>query len=532
MPTDCYIPFKNTGYFSDLICDYLDQNPMLDAFYHRFPSIENFELQLTEKGQSYPDAHRKSLVSALKKQYAAIEISDTTSEHLNVLSQGNTYTVVTGHQLNLFTGPIYFLYKIISTINLCKQLKERYGEFNFVPVYWMATEDHDFDEISFFNFKGKKIKWNKDAGGAVGVLSTEGLDEICNLFAKELGSGKNAQYLKTLFRNAYLNHDNLTEATRFLVNELFGEYGLVIVDGDDKELKSLFIPHVKDELLNQVSHKEVSKTVNVLNKTSYKVQVNPREINLFYLSEKRRDRIVFQDGKFHINETDKVFTKEEILKELTDHPERFSPNVMLRPLYQELILPNLCYIGGGGELAYWLELKSYFEAVNIPFPMLLLRNSVLITSQRQKEKIEKLNLSLAQLFLKQESLLNHRIKEISDIEIDFTPQKEFLEAHFKRLYEIAEQTDKSFLGAVKAQEIKQIKGLKNLEKRLLKAQKRKLSDHVQRVSDVQNALFPNQSLQERYINFSELYLEYGKELIPILLDHLNPLKGEFTILEI
>jgi len=195
-----------------------------------------------------------------------------------------------------------------------------------------------------------------------------------------------------------------------------------------------------------------------------------------------------------------------------------------------VILPNLCYIGGGGEIAYWLELKAAFEAMQIPFPILLLRNSALVISEKQLKKLDRMQLSVKDLFLKQNSLINKKIREISNIEIDFTSQKSLLEKQFKNLYTLAEQTDKSFLGAVKAQEVKQKKGLDHLEKRLLKAQKRKLKDHVIRMTEIQNELFPGQSLQERNLNFSELYLEYGDELVPMLKNALVPLQMEFTII--
>ena len=220
------------------------------------------------------------------------------------------------------------------------------------------------------------------------------------------------------------------------------------------------------------------------------------------------------------------------MQELKAYPERFSPNVIARPLYQEVILPNLCYIGGGGEIAYWLELKSAFESMKVPFPILLLRNSALVITEKQSEKLKRMQLSEEDLFLKQSSLINKKIREISNIDIDFSPQKKLLEQQFKDLYELAEQTDKSFIGAVKAQEVKQKKGLDNLEKRLLKAQKRKLKDHVLRMTDIQNQLFPGKSLQERNLNFSELYLEYGEELIPMLVKALKPLQLEFTVITV
>ncbi len=531
MDIDC-IPFKHTGYFSPLICDYLDEKKALKPFYNRFPILKNFKEQINEKSTNFPSAHRDVLYAALQNQYKNTKASKKTQGHIKQLKETNTFTVVTGHQLNLFTGPLYFLYKIISTINLTKALKKEYPKYNFVPVYWMATEDHDFDEINYFNFNGKKLKWNKKASGAVGHLKTDGLEDVFKTFANAMGNSANAETLKSLFTKAYLEHDTLTEATRYLANELFGEYGLVILDGDDDELKRLMIPYAKTDILEQLPYKKVSETISELVSVSskYGIQVNPREINYFYLTEGIRERIIEMNGKFVVNETGIEFSKEELLSELENHPERFSPNVIARPLYQEVILPNLCYIGGGGEIAYWLELKSMFETMHITFPMILLRNSALLVSEKQHVKLQKLNLTTEDVFQEQNTLINKKIRDISEIDIDFSSQKKHLTAQFKNLYELAEQTDKSFLGAVKAQETKQLKGLDRLEKRLLKAQKRKLKDHVARITLIQDELFPSKSLQERTVNFSELYLEMGENLIPELMNALSPLQMEFLVL--
>tara|TARA_R110002049_G_scaffold202381_3_gene372916 strand:+ start:1622 stop:3214 length:1593 start_codon:yes stop_codon:yes gene_type:complete len=524
-----HIPFRKTGYFSSLISDYLDGKQDLKPFYNRFPNLENFKPQIEEKELSFNEDSRTVLVEALKNQYRNIETSKSTQQNIEALKQSNAFTITTGHQLNLFTGPLYFLYKIVSAINLSKKLNEKYPDYNFVPIYWMATEDHDFEEINYFNFKGKKVHWNRNANGAVGKLSNNGLEQVFELFIKELGKSQNANFLKELFETAYLKHDNLAEATRFLANKLFKDYGLVIIDANDSKLKKQFVPFIKDELTNQISFKCVTKTNEALSK-DYGIQVNPREINLFYLNENLRERIVFEDEVYKVLNTDIKFSKSDIQKVLLEHPERFSPNVIMRPLYQEVILPNLCYIGGGGELAYWFQLKAHFNKVEVPFPMLVLRNSVLIQTEKQAKKLQKLNISSEDIFLKRDTFINKKVREISNIDIDFSAQKSHLIQQFEALYKLAEQTDKSFIGAVKAQEVKQLKGFDNLEKRLLKAQKRKLSEQVSRMTDIQNELFPNQSLQERKANFSEFYLEYGESLIPNLIENLKPLQGAFTIL--
>ena len=528
MSTDC-ISYQNSGYFSPLINDYLDQNSTIQSFYNRFPTIENFEAQIQEKSENFNvNAKREILVSVLEKQYSKVSTSETTLNNIQLLNNSNSFTVTTGHQLNLFSGPLYFLYKIISTINLTKELKANYPSYNFVPLYWMATEDHDFDEINYFNFRYKKFRWNREHSGAVGQLSTESLAAFFEMYAKELGTSQNAEDVKTLFQKSYLEHSNLADATRFLANALFGEYGLVILDADNPALKRTFSPYIKEELTQQTAHKKVLETID--NLKEYDIQVNPREINLFYLDHNLRERIVFENGIYKINNTKIKFSEIEILTLVDLHPEKFSPNVIMRPLYQEVILPNLCYIGGGGEIAYWLELKSFFEAMNVTFPIVLVRNSAVLVNEKQLKKAKKLNLNWSDLFLKQADLITIKVNELSEFPIDFTPQKEYLLKQFESLFELASLTDKSFFGAVKAQEAKQIKGLEYLEKRLLKAQKRKHSDELERIIHLQNELFPNQSLQERQANFSEFYVDNGTDLISKLMEQLHPLENDFKII--
>lgn len=523
------IPYKDTGFFSKLITDYLEQNDSVATFYNRFPSIQNFEAQIQEKSDSFPLENRKVLVRSMNHQYKKIDVSEQTKQHIEQLSLPNTFTITTGHQLNLFSGPLYFLYKIISVINLCKELKETYPKQNFVPVYWMASEDHDFEEIQYFNFKKKKVSWEREYGGAVGRLSTEGLDQVFKEFSAMLNSGKNADELKNLFEKSYLEHGSLVEASRYLVNTLFGAFGLVVVDGDDKELKSLFKPYALKELKQQITHKNVSETNLKIKENGYKIQVNPREINLFYIADGLRERIIKEGEVYKVNNTDLSFESAEALFSNTDTLEFVSGNALLRPLYQEVILPNLCYVGGGGELAYWMQLKSTFEAFKVPFPALLLRNSAMLISAKQKSKIEKLGVEVKDFFLPKQELIKKIINQHSSINFSFAEKKEMLQKTFLELKKVAELTDKSFIGAVNAQEVKQLKGLENLEKRLLKAEKKKLSSLVLRLDNLYTDLFPNDTLQERQLNFSEFYESYGEQLITVLFLNLRPLDGVFNV---
>lgn len=529
--TTTKIPYKQLRHFSNLIKAYLSESVEVEDLYNRYPHLDNFEAQITEKAAQEGIANSRIVVTkVLMDQYADVQSAERVLDNIELLKSEATFTITTGHQLNLFTGPLYFLYKIISTINLCKVLKKRYPQNNFVPIYWMATEDHDFEEIQYFNFEDRKLVYDREAMGAVGRLDTHGLEEVDKQLKILLGSSKYAEELSNLFLASYSN-SNLARSTRHLAHEIFKDDGLVIIDADNRDLKSLAIPYFAEELREHTSYKEVGSTLENWN-DSFKIQVNPRQINLFYLDDNGRYRIIYKDDTYYLDGSSLSFSKQELLDKLHSHPECFSPNVIMRPLYQEIILPNLCYIGGGGEIAYWLELKRYFESQHVVFPMLLLRNSALLITKKQQDKIAKLNLTIDDLF-KEDHILNEQvIKQVSELDLSFEEQKQFLRSQFDHLYQIASKTDESFTGAVAAQERKQIKGLENLEKRLLKAQKRKWNDHIERVSNLKQELFPHDSLQERQANFSQFYKDLGPELIDLLKNSLEPLESQFTVVTV
>lgn len=525
-----YIPYRKTGYFSSLICDYLDKKKELEPFYHRFPEWEHFKEQAAEKASSFGTEERHLLQQRLKAQYAGFKLTEQTLNNIQLLNRPNTFTVTTGHQLNLFTGPLYFLYKIFTVIKLCEALSEKYKQINVVPVFWMASEDHDFEEINFFKHQGQKCRWEVESASAVGRRSTHDIKGFAQEVESLFGSTERGSELARLFKRAYLAHDSLASATRFLVNHLFGSYGLLILDGDDPQLKERFSPVVRQELLKNRAYRYIEKSTLALEAAGYPKQVHPREINLFYLTDQGRYRIIREGNRFYLSETKCVFGHDEMLDIVRDHPERFSPNAVLRPLYQEMLLPNLCYVGGGAELAYWFQLKECFKQFSVPFPILLLRNSVLIMSGKEKEKLSRMDRSVSDIFLPKVVLENIHTKEMSDIPIDFDPQRSYLKQQFSDLYRMAEQTDASFLRAVAAQEKKQLNGLDKLEQRLLKAQKRKLASQLERLTGIQGDLFPDGSLQERSDNFSDFYMEYGPKFFDDLYQQLRPLDLRFTVL--
>src|SRR5690554_3043535 len=372
-----------------------------------------------------------------------LALTDKQKENLEKFESDNTVTITTGHQLNLFTGPLYFFYKILQTIKCCEYMQKLHPEINFVPIFWMATEDHDFEEINHFYFKNKKYIWNREFGDAVGRMDLKGIDKVFEQFQNDLNTSKNSQQLKDLINKSYLSSDNLSEATRKLVQELFGEFGLLMLDADDVELKKFMIPAFETDLIHHKAFEIVSNSNEKLIEKNHNVQVNPREINLFYLNNGVRERIIEENQEFKLLDSNKTFSRNEILDELKNHPERFSPNVILRPLYQETILPNIAYVGGSGEIAYWLQLKDFFESQNVLFPLLVVRNSLLFISEKQRLKLEKLNIKYEDLFLPFSQLLNQNIEKNSSVQIPFEDYSKKLQHIFD---ELKEKTKKTIIG--------------------------------------------------------------------------------------
>ena len=521
------IPHAKTHRLPDLASRVVSADPALTGFYHPFSNHPDAS-HIQQQQKRFTVQQRETLVSVLKSQYDHID--DAPTNQLDKLSSSKSFTITTGHQLNLFTGPLYFIYKIIDVIKIANQWNAQNDGNTYLPVYWMASEDHDFEEINHFAVNGQSVHWSRDETGPVGRLSTEGLDQVLEVWKQYLGDRPHAEKLQDLFSKSYVVHDNLVDATRFLVHQLFGRYGLVIVDGDDPRLKQEFAPYIQrecEEQLIQKGSESIVKKLKLALQTKMKAQVNPRDINLFYMGESGRHRLEKTAKGYGVVDTELSFSKKELLNEIQSHPERFSPNALFRPIYQEVILPNLVVVGGGSELAYWLQLSEVFASFDLPMPMLKLRSSVLLISDKQQQKLKKLDISIADLFLPTNELINHRVRQISNIDIDLGDLKTHLDQQFSSLYALAEQTDASFLGAVQAQEKKQKKGIDRLEKRLLKAQRKKLVDHINRMTELQQQLFPMGDLQERRVNFAEFVLLYGDDLIPFLMKHIDPNEKDF-----
>lgn len=513
------VPFSKTRSFSDSFLDYIQQKDSLGSFYSRFPTPRNFLPQITEKQKSFPAHNRQVLVQSLQEQYKDIQTTEAVTNNISLLQHNTTFTVTTGHQLNIFTGPLYFIYKIVTAINACKQLKQQYPSFDFVPVYWMASEDHDYDEIKSFRLYGKKYTWITDQQGAVGRFSTLGLETILKELPGDI----------TPFSNAYLKHKTLSNAVRYYVNELFKQEGLIVMDADNRALKSLFKEVMKKDIINTITKQEVDKTNASLEALGYETQVYCRNINFFYLDTQLRSRLEQEGNQFNVVDTTISFSKEAMLDVIEQTPEKISPNVILRPLYQEMILPNLAYIGGPAEVTYWLQLKGLFDYHNIPFPILMPRNFALVIDHTLIRKFEKTGLELVDLFEDKNNLFNHWIHKHSSHNISVASELAAVQALYNDLVKRAGAIDHTLVPFVNAEATRVTNSLEKIEKKMLRAEKRVQSEKLGQIEAIKDALFPNGGLQERIDNFLNFY-QADKQFIQKLLQLFDPFDFQFNIL--
>lgn len=523
-----YLPYSSTGYFSAIISDYIGAKDVLKPFYDFAPTINGVKAAVARR--KHFTTNRSLLVQVLHEQYKDAALSQKQKQYIEVLHSVNTFTVCTAHQPNIFTGYLYFIYKIVHAIKLAEKLTEEVEGCNFVPVYYMGSEDADLEELGHIFLDGKKYEWKTKQQGAVGRMKVDkALRQLINEISGQLLVHSHGNEITELMQNCYKEGVTIQQATFDFVNSLFAKYGLLILLPDNPLLKNEFAPVIKKELLEQFSHAAVQQTVKDF-PAKYKVQAAGRELNLFYLTDEGRERIEMIDGSWQVVNTKQSFSEDEILNELKVFPERFSPNVILRPVFQEMILPNIAFIGGGGEIAYWLELKKVFEAVDVPYPVLVLRNSFLLMDERSNALVNKLALSPAEIFMPEFDMMNKLVKKQSVNQLSLEKEKELLKQLYNRLKHVAGNIDPTLKPHTEALLKKAIDKVDALEKKILKAEKKKFEAQQRQLHTLKELLFPNNNLQERVENFMLLYAKEGKRFIERIYENSLGLEQEFGIL--
>ena len=524
-----YFSYRQTGAFSKIIIDYIEGNATLRPFYNYTPDIEG--IQKAVDARNTTSVNREVLVQQLQKQYKGITASKQVLENISSLLNSNTYTVCTAHQPNIFTGHLYFIYKIMHVIKLADALNENKESMHFVPVFYMGSEDADLAELGEITINGKKYKWNTNQKGAVGRMKVDrNFVELIDEISGQISIDKFGNEIINILKKCYIPGRSIEQATLLLLNELFGSYGLVVLLPDNQALKKLFIPVMEKELTKQFSHAVISKTIADFPK-EYNVQAVGRPLNLFYLKDDIRERIEASDTGFVVANTNLAFSQTEMMDELHTNPDRFSPNVILRPIYQEMILPNIAFIGGGGELAYWLELKKVFESVHISLPVLILRNSFMVVNKKVADAIIALNFTPMDFFNDEESLISQLIEKGSGKSIHLDKERVALAAIYDKISSLASAVDSTLQKHIAALSTHALHKVMLAEKKMKRAEKKKYEAQIRHIKKIKAVLFSGGILQERVDNLLPGYAIWGMDFLNAIYTSSLVLNNQFCILE-
>ncbi|HUR31653.1 MAG TPA: bacillithiol biosynthesis cysteine-adding enzyme BshC [Saprospiraceae bacterium] len=522
-----YEDYSSLGQFSHTDLAYINHDPKLEEFFAYKPSKESISEALEMRKKFAAD--RGLLLKVLKKQYSNLQLQLPVKD--DVILNENTFTVVTSHQPTLLTGALFHIYKIASVIHLCQNLNKENPGQKFLPVFIMSGEDHDWPEVNHFHLFGRRYEWNRNASGPCGRLSLEGLNEVIESVSELFNNVPFAEEIKTKLSESLTKAKNYGEFHSLLVASLFAEFGLIVLNLDDKELKEAFIPIFEKEIKERFSHHHVTKTQSRLEQKGFKIQAFCRPVNMFYMTDEVRERLdPIEDGLIRVGSGVK-YTMDEIITELHAHPERFSPNVILRPLYQEFILPNIAYVGGGGELAYWLERKDQFSEAKVHYPILIRRNSLLTIDAATKNQLNKLGLESKDMLANLDVINRNFLHKHSKNELTYETELKLIQDAYNELAAKAEKIDPTLSKAIMAEENKQIKLFEQLGSRLERAEKQQQDTQIKKVQKLKEKLFPENGLQERHENFLSFYANEGPEWIKGIIEICDPWIEKFILVE-
>jgi bacillithiol biosynthesis cysteine-adding enzyme BshC len=520
------VPLSEVNFVPELAKSFLNGNADVKHLYTFKFSIENIKAAIQQKEKAA--TNRNVLVEILTKQYADVRKSPAVNKNIELLKQTNTFTITAAHQPCLFLGPLYNLIKISATIAAAQKCKEQYPDYNFVPVFWLGSEDHDKDELGHTYLAKDKLEWQTDQAGAIGKFKLGGIENILDTFIQ---TNSIAIPLSDLIKEAMAKNKDFGKLTQTLVHEIFQAFGLVVIDQNEKEFKRIFSAVIEDEIKNSRAIAELNENTSWL-ETHYHAQAKPREINFFHLKENSRERILKSAGKYLTTTGDIIGDDAKIASIIKDNPEQFSPNVITRPLFQEIILPNICFVGGSAEISYWLEQKPLFDYYKVAFPMLAHRPIVFPARKNQLQKLEKLGLDLTDLLSEKSKVLNEWVNKNTTTVLDTSAEKEVIAKTFQTLVERAITIDKTLESSIKSELQKAINSLDNIQAKMTKAEKRNHETSVSQINNLFDAFFPDGVLYERRENSIAFFSKLSETDFTDFVNLMSPLHESLIFIEI
>ena len=544
-----WIPFdelqKIEGGFSTLFADYINDFQKVKRYYASdFHSMSTIAAHIEKiHGQA---RHRALLVEVLEEQNRAFGSSSLTHDNIRKLADENTFAIVTGQQVGILSGPLYTIYKTITAVKLARQLSENYPQYAFVPVFWLEGEDHDFEEVSKINLlnqehhpitieyllKGKKTTKNF---GAVGELE---IDSSFNLFLdilqKTLPHSEYRDAVLDVVRKTCTPSSTFNRSFVQFVNALFGNEGLVFISSNDRRLKEVLSPIFLKEIeeFPRVSQLIIQQSAEL--EEHYHAQIKTKAMNLFLFHSGGRYFIEPREHDFSLRGIRQYFPKEELLRIIGQNPELISPNVALRPICQDTLLPTLAYVGGPSEIAYFAQLKPVYNHFNLTMPVIYPRASATILEERHLKIMEKYQLTLMEFFESHKSINEKVVDLISEVKLDemFHQSSHRIADALQEMQFGLNYIDPTLMGPLAATK-ERIEGhLDVLRQKAMESQKQKHEVALRQVQKVMNQLTPNGGLQERELNILYFLNKHGLDFPKWLLGELQISEFKHQVLQI
>lgn len=538
-----FINFSDIPGHQNLFLDYLYEfENVADFFANDFRNRENYLKIFRSISESRQDFASR-IPDIISNQYANLNPSGKTAQNIKKLADKKTLAIVTGQQLGILGGPLYTFYKIITAIKLSQFLSERYDDYNFVPVFWLEGDDHDFNEVrtikiiddnnSLVTVGYKEEIEEDDLKQSIGLIKLDNsINDFFTALEKELKETEFKSSLLQQLRNCFQEGRTFKDAFRDLIFNYFDNYGLVIFDPQTDEVKQLLKPIFKKEINDFRIHTEQLVHVSATLEELYHAQVKVKPVNLFLRVDEGRHSIEPVENEFRLRRKRKSYTQEQLLEVLENEPDKFSPNVLLRPICQDYLLPTAFYIAGPSEIAYFAQLKPLYELYNIVEPIIYPRSSLTILENSIAGSLDKFSIGINDVFVDVENVKKRIINSVEQSSVDemFSDISNQLENSFDQLKEKLFDLDKTIADSSNRYRDKILGTIAELKSKAEKAQQKKYEVTLRQIDRAAVHLFPNSNLQEREINFVYFVNKYGDEFLKRVFDELQINKFEHQVI--
>jgi len=541
-----YINFSDIPGHQNLFLDYLHEFENVQRFYGKnFRAVDQY-LPFFQKLSERERPHRALIADIINTQYHNLKISKQTQQNIGLLSSNKTIAVVTGQQLGIFGGPLYTIFKTITAIKLCNYLKENYEGYNFVPIFWLEGDDHDYNEVRTFSIlttENQFVTLKYDDGqieelnrGAIGELKfNQNLEAVFNELNVLLRETEFKAPLLELVRSIYQPEKTFLESFREMIIHLFDEYGLIVFNPVDSSVKRILSPIFSKEINDFADQTGYLVERSAELEEVYHAQVKVKPINLFYIEEKERLSIEpTETGGYRLKNKRKKFTREELLTQLEISPKKFSPNVLLRPICQDYLFPTAFYVGGPSEISYFAQVSPLYKIYGIDEPFIYPRSSATIVEKGVQTILEKNNLEYVDIFTEENELIQKIVSASSNLNLEslFNNAAQEINSTFNPISERLAALDKTLADISIKSKLRIDETLNYLKTKAIDSEKRKYESTIRQVTKARNVLFPNNNLQERELNWIYFANKYGMDIIRWIFNELTINKFEHQILEL